>query len=392
MITSTTRSPRIQSVDLVRGIVIVIMALDHVRDFFGDQAAQPTNLATTTAALFFTRWITHLCASTFFLLTGTSAYLTLERMSKPHLSRFLLSRGLWLIFLDLVVMRFALQFNFDYHTTVANVLWALGTAMVTLSGLIWLPLWAIMLFGAVLVVGHNALDGVKAATFGAFAPLWTILHAPGILINTGRSVVLVAYVLLPWVGVTALGYALGAVYRWSAERRQALLLRLGVGIVAAFLVLRFLNLYGDPVPWSKFGSPLWTAMSFLNTTKYPPSLLFLLMTLGPALLLLRAFEKAPPFLGPVLTIGRVPLFFFVLHFFLIHLLATAASYVRYGRIDEMFQSPDLGHFPFTQPPGWDTGLGTVYPVWLAVIAIMFPLCRAYAQLKRTHTRWWLSYL
>jgi uncharacterized membrane protein len=218
----TTRGIRIQPVDLLRGMVIVIMALDHVRDFFGAEAAQPTNLATTTVALFFTRWITHLCAPTFFLLTGTSAYLTLERMSKPELSRFLLSRGLWLIFLDLVVMRFALQFNFDYHTTVANVLWALGAAMVTLSGLIWLPMWAIMLFGAVLVAGHNALDGINANTFGALAPLWTVLHVPGILINTGRSIVLVAYVLIPWVGVTALGYALGAIYRWSPCNRREL--------------------------------------------------------------------------------------------------------------------------------------------------------------------------
>jgi uncharacterized membrane protein len=212
------RSTRVPSIDLLRGLVIVIMALDHVHDFFGDLTAQPTNLATTTGALFFTRWITHFCAPVFSLLTGTGAYLACGRMSKPQLSRFLCSRGLWLIFLELVVMRFALQFNFDYHTTIITVLWALGWSMLILAGLIWLPLWAIILSGVVLVAGHNALDGVNANALGRFAPVWTVLHAPGILINSGRSVVVVSYVLVPWIGVTALGYALGSVSRRMGRR------------------------------------------------------------------------------------------------------------------------------------------------------------------------------
>jgi uncharacterized membrane protein len=390
---NATGRMRVQSIDLVRGIIIVIMALDHVHDFFGDLTARPTDLARTTAALFFTRWITNICAPVFFLLTGTSAYLTLERMSKRQLARFLLTRGLWLIFLELVVMRFALQFNLDYHVTIITVLWALGWAMIALAALIWLPTRAIALAGIILIAGHNALDGFRANVFGKLAPLWSVLHEPGIIINGSRSVVFVAYPLIPWIGVTALGYVLGSGYRWSAERRQALLLWLGVGLVTAFLVLRFLNVYGDPLRWSRYDSALWTVLSFINTTKYPPSLLFLLMTLGPALLLLRVFDgRIPHLFGPALTIGKVPLFFYVLHFFLIHLLAVAASYLRYGEVSEMFQSPDLGHFPFSQPPGWGSNLVVVYLLWLAVVVVMFPLCHWYANVKRSRTDWWLSYL
>jgi uncharacterized membrane protein len=387
------RSARIESVDLVRGLIIIVMALDHVRDFFGDLAADPTALSTTTAALFFTRWITHFCAPAFFLLTGTGAYLSLARQSKKDLSRYLVGRGVWLIFLELVVIRFALQFNIDYHVTIINVLWALGWAMIALAGFIWLPDWAIAGVGLTMVAGHNMLDGIHADMFGEWAPLWSILHAPGILYQNSHSVFVISYVLIPWVGVTALGLVLGQTYRESAERRKALLLWLGIGLTLAFVALRFTNLYGDPSPWSPQRSPLWTAISFLDTSKYPPSLLFLLMTLGPVLLLLRAFEdRVPDFLRPALIIGKVPLFFFVLHFFLIHLLAVAASELRYGKIGEMFQSPDLGHFPFSQPPGWGESLPVIYALWAAVVLIMYPLCRWYARVKQQRKAWWLSYL
>jgi uncharacterized membrane protein len=388
-----SRWPRIESIDVVRGLIMVIMALDHSRDFFGNPAASPTDLASTTVALFLTRWVTHICAPTFFLLTGTGARLALGRMSKRELARYLVSRGVWLIFLDLVVMRFALQFNFDYHTTIINVLWALGSAMIVLAGLIWLPLWAIGLFGAVLIVGHDALDGVQADSFGAFRPLWIVLHQLGVVLDRGHSVVLVAYVLVPWVGVTALGYVLGTIYGWNGAARRRLLAWLGTGLIAAFLLLRFVNLYGDPFPWSHQKTPLWTLLSFLNTNKYPPSLLFLLMTLGPTLLLLRAFDGGvPSLMRPVLTIGKVPLFFYVLHFYLIHLLAVGASWVRYGRVKEMFESPDLAHFPFSAPPGWDLGLPVVYAVWVVVLVLLYPLCRWYAGLRQRRHDWWLSYL
>lgn len=332
------RRARIESIDVVRGIIIVVMALDHVHDFFGDLASTPTVLSRATAALFFTRWITHFCAPVFFLLTGTGSALMLQRMTKRALSRFLVTRGLWLIFLELVVMRFALQFNFDYRITFITVLWALGWSMIVLSALIWLPRWAIAIFGIVLVAGHNALDGIAASTFGAWAPIWNILHEPGFIYNNGRNAVFVAYTLIPWVGVTALGFVLGGLYRVDAAGRQRVLLLLGIAVTAGFFLLRWWNVYGDPNPWSVQNTPLWTAMSFLNTIKYPPSLLFLMMTLGPALPLLRAFDGGvPAALRPALFFGKVPLFFYVLHFYLIHLLAVAASYLRYGRIDEMFQ-------------------------------------------------------
>lgn len=384
---------RIESIDLVRGIIMVVMALDHVHDFFGDFAARPLDLHTTTVALFFTRWITHICAPVFFLLTGTSAFLALRRMTKPALSRFLITRGLWLIFLELVVMRFALQFNFDYHVTIITVLWALGWAMIVLAGLIWLPVWAIALFGVVLIAGHNMLDNIDAASFGAWAPLWSVLHQLGPILQWPGHLVFISYVLIPWVGVTAMGYVMGSVYRWGAPTRQRLLLWLGIAAVVGFVVLRYLNVYGDPAPWSVQKTPLFTVLSFIDTNKYPPSLLFLMMTLGPALLLLRLFDRGvPALLRPVHTIGRVPLFFFVLHFYLIHLLATATSALRYGTIANTFQSPDIGHFPFTAPPGWDVGLPFIYLIWIGVVVAMSPLCRWFAGVRQRRHDWWLSYL
>jgi uncharacterized membrane protein len=384
---------RIEAVDVVRGLIIALMALDHVRDFFGDQTVQPTDLANATVGLFFTRWVTHICAPTFFLLSGVSARLALARMSKPALSRFLLSRGAWLIFLELVVMRFALQFNVDYQVTIITVLWGLGWAMMVLAGLIWLPSWFIAGFGVILVAGHNALDGIDSTGLGHWRPLWSFLHEPGILYRSSHSVVVVSYVLIPWVGVTALGYVLGQIYQGTYARRRRLLVGIGLATTLAFVVLRWLDVYGDPVPWTTQRSVPWTVISFLNTNKYPPSLLFLLMTLGPTLLLLGAFENGVPrLLRPALILGAVPLFFYVLHFYLIHLLATAASYLRFGEVANTFRSPDLAHFPFTQPPGWGADLGIIYLIWIAVLGLMFPLCYRYASYKARRRHWWLSYL
>jgi uncharacterized membrane protein len=384
---------RIESIDVVRGIIILLMALDHTHDFFGNFAVRPTDLTETTAALFFTRWITHICAPTFFLLTGAGARLALKRMSRRKLARFLVSRGLWLIFLELVVMRFALQFNVDYQVTIITVLWALGWAMIALGAMIWLPGWAIFSFGTLLIVGHNALDGIRPQEFGPLAPLWSILHVPNIILSDGKHVAFVAYVLIPWIGVTEIGYVLGQIYGFDAQRRRAWLLGLGIGSCVAFVVLRLANVYGDPAPWSPQQSPLWTVMSFLDATKYPPSLLFLLLTLGPALLLLRVFDGGvPAALRPALIIGKVPLFFYVLHFFLLHALAVVVSLLRFGTIDEVFRSPDLAHFPFSAPAGWDAGLPAIYLLWLLVVLVLFPLCRWYAGVKRRRSDWWLGYL
>lgn len=383
------RRTRIESVDVVRGVIMIIMALDHTRDFFGIPGQNPTDLSTASAALFFTRWITNICAPVFFLLTGTGAYLSLRRKSPRELSRFLFTRGIWLIFLEIVVLRcFSYQFNFDYRVTFLIVLWTLGWAMITLSGLVRLPTIVATVFGVVLIAGHNLLDSVRSTN-----PIWVILHSPGFVLNTPRYVVFSVYPLIPWVGVTAVGFALGQLYAWDADRRRALLLRLGFALTAAYVVLRFVNVYGDPNRWSTQKTALYTVLSFLNTIKYPPSLLFLLMTLGPALVFLWAVDGGMPrALRPALVIGKVPLFYYVLHFSLIHLLAVATCYARYGTAHWMFESPDLAHYPVTPPPGWGYSLPVVYLVWALVVLAMYPLCRWFAVLKQRRSDPWLSYL
>jgi len=243
-----------------------------------------------------------------------------------------------------------------------------------------------------MIAGHNLLDPVRAATFGAFAPLWTALHAPGFLLQ-GKHLVFAAYPLIPWIGVAAVGYALGVVYDWDAPRRQRFLLRGGFALCVAFVVLRALNVYGDPSRWATQKTTVFTLLSFLNTTKYPPSLLFLLMTLGPALLLLRAFDaRVPALFRPTLVIGKVPLFYFILHFFLIHALTVVVSLARFGDAHGMFQSPSLDRYPISPPPGWPVSLPVVYAIWMGVVLTMYPLCRWFAGVRARRTEWWLSYL
>jgi uncharacterized membrane protein len=380
---------RIESIDVLRGAVMVLMALDHVRDFFGPPGVSPIDLSRATAALFLTRWITHFCAPVFFLLAGTGAYLTLRRKSRRELSWFLFTRGLWLIFLDVVVLRcLGLQFNFDYHVTLLLVLWALGWAMLVLAALVLLPDGVTVGFGVAMIAGHNLLDSVQSTN-----PLWSILHAPNFVLNTPQHVVFVAYPLIPWVGVMAAGFGLGRIYSWPAARRKTFLLRLGVGLSAAFLVLRGINRYGDPRPWAAQKSMAFTVLSFLNTSKYPPSLLFLLMTLGPAMFCLWALEdKTPALLRPVLTIGKVPLFYYVLHIPLIHALAVVVCHFRFGAVGGMFESPNLNHFPFTAPPGWGFSLPISYLIWGCVVLALYPLCQWFAGVKQQRRSPWLSYL
>src|ERR1700693_781244 len=247
---------RIESIDVVRGVIMILMALDHVRDFFGNSGFNPTDPATTTIPLFFTRWITHFCAPVFFLLTGTGAYLSLGKKTKPELSRFLFTRGLWLIFLELTVTRcLGWQFNFDYHLTLLLVLWALGWSMIVLSALVYLPPSVVTAFGVVMIATHNLFDAVESSN-----PLWTILHSPNFILNHPGRIVFVTYVLVPWVGVTAAGYGLGQIYSWPSARRKALLLALGIGLTAVFAVLRGINVYGNPLPWSTQRSTAFTVL------------------------------------------------------------------------------------------------------------------------------------
>jgi uncharacterized membrane protein len=387
-ITLPVKRPRIESVDVVRGVIMIIMALDHVRDFFGFPGVNPTNPAATTYPLFFTRWITHFCAPVFFLLTGTGAFLSLRKKTKSELSGFLFTRGLWLIFLELVVVRcFGWQFNFDYHLLMLIVLWALGWAMIVLSGLVYLPAWAVTTVGLVMVATHNLFDSVDSSN-----PIWSILHSPNMLLNSSQHTVLVLYTLIPWVGVTAAGYGLGQVYSWPSQQRKAFLLPLGIGLTIAFVVLRFVNIYGDPRHWSTQASASHTVLSFLNTTKYPPSLLYLLMTLGPAMLFLWAVDAGvPQWLRPALIFGKVPMFYYLLHIPLIHLIALAVCYARYGQVHWMFESPDLNSFPVTPPPGWGYSLPIIYLLWGIVVLTLYPLCRWFAGVRQRRSDAWLSY-
>ena len=383
-----TKRVRLESIDVLRGVIMIVMALDHTRDFFSNTGFNPTDPATTTIPLFFTRWITHFCAPTFFLLTGTGAYLSLRKKSKSELSKFLFTRGLWLIFLELVVFRdFGWQFNFDYHVTMLVVLWALGWAMITLSVLVYLPAWLVTTFGMVMIASHNLLDSIESSN-----PLWTILHSPNFILNTPQHVIFAPYVLIPWVGVTAAGYGLGQVFSWPPERRKAFLLRLGLSLTAAFIVIRGINIYGDPSRWTTQKSAAFTVLSFLNTTKYPPSLLYLLMTLGPAMLLLWAVDgRTPQVLKPALTVGKVPMFYYLLHVPLIHVLAVVVCYARYGAVHWMFESNTVDQFPITKPPGWGYSLPIVYLIWACVVLALYPLCRWFAALKQRRNDAWLSY-
>jgi uncharacterized membrane protein len=390
---AAARGGRVDAVDLLRGVIMILMALDHTRDYFGNAAANPTDLATTTVPLFFTRWVTHFCAPVFFLLSGTGAYLSRRRRSPAELSQFLLTRGLWLVALELTVVRFFWQFNVDYRVTLLNVLWALGWSMVALAALVRLPLRVTAGLGVAMIALHNLADGVQPAAFGPLAPLWTVLHQPGFLATTPRHTVFVAYPLVPWIGVMAAGYGLGAVLDWPRERRRAFLLRAGAALTLGFVALRALYVYGDPSRWSAPGRPELAWLAFINTTKYPPSLLFLLMTLGPALLVLRLADRPVPRLVRLaLVVGRVPLFYYLLHVVLLHALAVAACHARYGGVRWMFESPSIDRFPVTQPPGWAAPLPGVYLAWVAVVLLLYPLCRWYAALKSRHPSGWLSYL
>ncbi len=376
---------RLDHVDLLRGLVMVIMVLDHVRAYFTEARFDPTDLTRTDVALFATRWITHYCAPVFVFLAGASGWIAGTRRTRGQLARFLLTRGLWLILLELTVISFGWYFSTRWAMGArAQVIWAIGASMVVLAGLIHLPRAAVAAFGLAMMMGHNLLDGIAPAAFGTLAPLWRVLHVPGPL---GIMPVVMIYPLIPWAGVMALGYAAGPVVfspDAAAPRRIAWA---GALMVLGFVVLRTLNGYGDPSPRFDDGSPALLAMSFLNVTKYPPSLLFVLMTLGPALVALPLLRRVK---GPVadvfVTFGRVPFLFYVTHLYLVHALAVAAG------LAQGFPGSAIRTVHRLLPEGYGFGLPVVYLVWLCVVAALYPVCRRYAALKARSRAWWLSYL
>lgn len=390
------RPDRIESIDLVRGGVMIVMALDHVRDFFSNRIFDdPTDLNTTTAGIFLTRWITHYCAPTFIFLAGTSAFLSGTRgKSRRDLAWFLLTRGLWLALFEVTINRALWMFNFDLAHHGAGVFWAIGWAMVFLAGLVYLlPTAAVAAIGVAIIALHNTLDNVTAADVHQPAWIWMILHSPGDNRVFGDYTFGTGYCVIPWAGVMAAGYGFGTLFTLERATRRRWMFLLGGALTVGFVVVRGLNIYGDPRPWVvQERGPEWTVFSFLNCTKYPASLDYLLMTLGPAILALAFFDRPLGRLAqPVITFGRVPLFYYVLHIALIHGSAVLLDDWRFG------WSPLAWHGPWevhreTAPPGWGVSLPTVYLIWVGmVVALYFP-CRWYAAVKRRHPGGLLSYL
>jgi uncharacterized membrane protein len=388
---------RIASIDLLRGIVIVIMALDHVRDYFhaDNFVYDPTDLSQTNAPVFFTRWITHFCAPVFVFLAGTSAFLVGERKSKKELSVFLLKRGLWLMLLETIVINFAWTFNPSYPFFRLQVIWVLGLAMVILSVLIYLPQKMILVVGLLILFGHNLLDNIHATGNSLNDFLWGVLHERKRFTIGGRRIA-TGYPVISWLGIMSLGYCFGSLYKkgMDAALRKKYLLIMGCAAIVLFLLLRGINSYGDMKPWSLQPSFLLTICSFLNVTKYPPSLLYSLMTLGPALIALALLEKPLNKLeSMIIRIGRVPLFFYILHLFLIHLLATVAVVISGRPWTDMIFISGTNEKDAPWLNGFGYSLAGTYLVWIVVVLLLYPLCKWYDNYKTNHKeKWWLSYL
>jgi uncharacterized membrane protein len=374
---------RLTSIDALRGLVIVFMALDHVRAYFTEVRFDPLDPSQTNALLYVTRWITNFCAPVFVFLAGTSAFLIRKRATAPQTARFLVTRGLWLILLEVTLITSFWTFNFDYtYGPILQVIWVIGVSMIFLAALVYLPWQAVGAIGLAICALHNLLDGVPIPESPGWEFVWRLLHVPG-----ATPIAYVYYPLVPWMGVMAMGYSLGAVFDLTAERRRRVLLWLGVGAIAAFIVLRFVNGYGDPQPWSGQGDVVRTLMSFFNVDKYPPSLLFVLITLGPALLVLRALEGVHGRIVDVFAVfGRVPLFFYVLHIPLIHFAAGLLA------LEAGYGTQVLTNFLFDFPSDWGVGLAGIYLVWVLAVLVLHSACEWFAEVKRRRRDWWLSYL
>ena len=371
------RPARIVSVDVLRGLVMAIMALDHTRDFFSNTGFNPRDV--TEPALFLTRWVTHICAPTFIFLAGLSAFLYGRGRKVPDLSRFLLIRGLWLILIDFTLIKFGWRFEFDPFRMTGGIIFVIGISMIALAALVWLRRWVIAGLTLIMIAGHNLLDSIRADELGGASWAWHLLHEPGRIYLGDGAPLYVLYPLIPWIGVMAAGYLLGPVMQLDARPRQRVLFQLGAAITLGFIILRATNLYGDPASWMVQETWLGTLLSFLNCEKYPPSLLYLMMTLGPALMLLAAFEHAQGCFARILAVfGQVPFSYYVIHIYLIHLLAVATAFAMTG---DLVRTPEIG-----------LSLGGVYLVWLLVLVLLYPVCRWFSELKSSRRGWWWSYL
>jgi uncharacterized membrane protein len=384
---------RISSIDILRGLIMLSMALDHTRDFFHLHSPDPTNLAATTPVLFFTRWITHFCAALFVFLSGISAYLAGLKRTRAQLSGFLIKRGLWLIVVEFIFITFAFSLDPLYHALIFQVIWAIGVSMVILGVLVWLPLWTIGLVAILLFFGHDLLDHMQLPTSGAAGFLWKLWFTAAVSVFQADKthVLVVIYAILPWTGVMLAGYVTGQVYSpsFDQQRRRNILLIAGIALCLLFVILRVFNIYGDPAPWTVQRTSALSVISFFNVSKYPPSLLYLCMTIGPGLWLLALIEKTGTVFSRMLVVyGNVPLFYYLLHFYLLRLVNIILFYAE-GFSGKNVAPP--GQLIF-RPAQFGVSLTGVYLIWLMVIIILYFPCRGYGRYKRAHHYWWLSYL
>jgi uncharacterized membrane protein len=376
------QASRIQSIDILRGIIIVIMALDHTRDFVAITPFAPEDISQTTPVWFFTRWITHFCAPTFVFLAGMSAFLYAQRLTKEELRRFLVTRGLWLIFIELTVVHFGILF--ELSSFMVQVIWVIGLSMIILALLTYLPRIVIIIFTGVVLAGHNLLDSTHID-----AVWWYLFHEQNWFIPLGPTSLTVIYPLIPWPAVMSLGFLLGELFLKEPSTRDRQLILIGSLTILGFVVLRFTNVYGDMNTWSVSDRGMvYTVLDFLNTSKYPPSLLYLAMTLGPSILVLSQLEKWKGKIGEFfLTFGRVPFFFYIIHFYLIHITGVLITGIRYG---------DWRTLAFFDPKTWPSeyvpSIVLLYFVWAGIIVIMYFLCRWFVEVKKRRTEWWLKYL
>jgi uncharacterized membrane protein len=374
---------RIESIDALRGLAMLLMALDHTKDYFTNITYNPTDLQLTTAAMFFTRWITNFCAPVFVFLVGTSMFIAVSRgKSKKDTAIFLLTRGVWMIVAEFTLIHFAWSFDFNLSVQDCQVLWAIGWAMIVLAGLIFLPEWLILIMGLIILVGHNLLDGKELQLLGSWDWLHAIKH---VTFDWFTPITLyLDYPLIPWIGIPALGYVFGNLFLLSKQKRTVYLFILGMACIIGFICLRYTNLYGDPYPWSVQKNLLYTCMSFINCYKYPPSLLFFLMTFGPAFLGMIVLEYTHNTFTRILAIfGKVPFFYYFMHIVLIHGLAAAVAYIRFGQADIFFGN-QLLLFDTTKMAPYGYSLPMVYLAWLVVVALLFPACSWYANLKKQY--------
>jgi uncharacterized membrane protein len=387
---------RIKSIDLLRGVVMIIMALDHTREFFHSDALvnDPLNLQTTSLLLYITRWITHFCAPVFVFLAGTSSFLQSLRKTTKELSLLLISRGLWLVFVELFIMSLAFTFDLHYGLIILQVIWSIGISMILMGALIWLPFHVILIAGLIIVCGHNVLDYAEANHQGSFGLFWDLAHKGNFskYAIDGHQISIL-YPFLPWTGLMMIGYCFGKLFQPSTDvkQRRKILLGTGAGLILVFFCLRAANSYGDPSGWTAQPNRLFTFLSFMNVTKYPPSLLYICITIGPALLFLLQFQNTNNRLSRIITVyGKVPFIYYILHFYLVHLISAIFFLLRGHTFMEGVKG--IPNFPFKfLIPGEGVHLWAVYIIWIFVVIALYPVCKWFSDYKMKHRAWWLSY-